>query len=380
MLKIKPILIVIAAVIVCGCATESLGLHYSEDLNPLYGREGSFFVPGGVAIHEDRVFIMDRFHILVTDLYGNYVKTIEIPNYSTGIAISGNRMFVSDEADGVVRILDLDGIQVGAIGDEHPEGVTYMDRFGVKGRNLGHYHFASPTKLAVNNGSLFVVEGYFGKIKIFDLDGVYVDEFHTFNKRSDWTPAYGDPLDVAVNSTHVFIADHWLGEVHIVNATGTGPTREPVGVIAMPGVAAVAVNDNNIFVSATGDMIKIFNMDGTYVTALRGCDADDWQLEKPLEITYIDTLKLLNKTLDPSGFITVAPMGIAVQDNHLVLVNWHEDVPTVFDPECIHRLGGFVTPYQTDVHKGDTAVLLAGIVIMLTVLTVGVLVYKSRKS
>ena len=347
---LKGVLLAMATlVLTCGYVEESLGLHYfDKECTWGYCNESTYYDHVGVAVNDEHVFIVDGGdYIIVADLNGEYVKTIDVPGLASGIAVGSNRVFVSDQQNNMVRIFDLNWTQVGSIGATFPYHVngiyyrTYIEEWGAMGQGLGPREFAAPSKMVTSGDTLFVAEEYFGKVKIFDLNGSYMGQFDTFNK-GDGYSAYGDPLGLAANSTHVFIADNWLNEVNIVNATGTGSTRELADVIAVSGAAAVAVNDNNIFVSAQGDMIKIFKMDGTYVTALRGCDADDGQLEEPLEITYIDLQALLDRpTFGRSDTITVEPMGMAVRDSHLIVVNRHDDARMIFDPMCIDTVGQF---------------------------------------
>ncbi|MDE0526324.1 MAG: hypothetical protein OXI27_07015 [Thaumarchaeota archaeon] len=337
---LKGILLIATATLVlaCGYVEESLGLHYfDKECTWGYCNESAHYGHVGVAVNDEHVFIVDDGgHIIVTDLNGKYVKTIDVPGSANGIAVGSNRVFVSDQQNNMVRIFDPNGTQVGFIGAEFPYHVngsyyrTYIGEWGAMGQDLGPREFATPSHMATYGNVLFVAEEYFGKVKIFDLNGAYMGQFDTFNK-GDGHSAYGDPLGLAANSTHVFIADNWMEEVHITDMRGNLMKTFGVG-----GVATIAVNDKNIFTSSTGDMVRIYKLDGTYVTALRGCNPHDGSLDEPLNITYIDLQALLDRpTFGSSYSITVEPMGLAVRDNHLIVVNRHDDARVIFDPTCI---------------------------------------------
>lgn len=335
---LKGVLLAVAIILACLYVEESLGLHYfDKECTWGYCNESAYYDSVGVAVNDEHIFIVDGGgYITVTDLNGEYVETIDVPGGANGIAVSSNRVFVSDQQNSMVYIFDLNGTQVDSIGAEFPYHVngiyyrTYIEEWGAMGQDLGPREFATPSSMATYGSAFFVAEEYFGKVKIFDLNGTYMGQFDTFNKGDDHS-AYGDPLGLAANSTHIFIADAWKQEVDITDMRGNLMQTFGVG-----GVAAIAVNDKNIFTSSTGDMVQIFKLDGTYVTALRGCDPSDGSLDEPLDITYIDLQALLDRpTFGRSDAITVEPMGMAVRDNHLIVVNRHDDARVIFDPTCI---------------------------------------------
>ncbi len=73
----------------------------------------------------------------------------------TGIAISGNQLFISDARNGRIQVFDLSG--------------KFLRSFGAPGNKPGE--LGRPMNLDIKDGKLYVPEYFNDRIQVFSLDG-----------------------------------------------------------------------------------------------------------------------------------------------------------------------------------------------------------------
>ena len=315
-----------------------------------------------MAANEKNIFVASYQNIWIFDLNGTYVDSIgtwgsgnDELNHVKGIAVNDNRIFISNAGNNRVQIFDLNGTYIDSIGTKFTSG-TYIDKYGARGERLDNNDFSSPAKIAINDNYIFVVEEYFNQVKIFDLDGTYVNKFKTLN----WK--YGDPLGIAANATHVFVADGWRGTAdifdlngtHVGNVGGESDAFEPCMNTQLDDSGKfrtcsidqryrfnsptdIAVSDNNIFVSASPDTIYVFKLDGTYVSKSDSCGAYDGHLGDSTETTYLQLN--VRRAAGITSMIVKEPMAVVVSGKNVFIANEHDDKSVIFGPDCdVNRL------------------------------------------
>ena len=315
-----------------------------------------------MAANEKNIFVASYQNIRIFDLNGTYVDSIgtwgsgndELNNVK-GIAVNDNRIFISNAGNNRVQIFDLNGTYIGGIGTKFTSG-THIDKYGARGERLDNNDFSRPAKIAINDNYIFVVEEYFNQVKIFDLDGTYVNKFKTLN----WK--YDDPLGIAANATHVFVADGWRGTAdifdlngtHVGNVGGESDAFEPCMNTQLDDSGKfrtcsidqryrfnsptdIAVSDNNIFVSASPDTIYVFKLDGTYVSKSDSCGAYDGHLGDSIETTYLQLN--VRGAAGITSSIVEEPMAVVVSGKNIFIANEHDDKSAIFGPDCdVNRL------------------------------------------
>ena len=76
-------------------------------------------------------------------------------NDPTGIAVSGNAVFVADSRNGRIQVFDLDG--------------NFKRLFGRPGKALGE--LGRPMNITIAGGELYVAEYFNDRVQVFALDG-----------------------------------------------------------------------------------------------------------------------------------------------------------------------------------------------------------------
>jgi len=173
--------------------------------------EGKLRRPTGLAFDSTRgrLFVADTAanDIKVFDATGEIINTIrtagETPlNAPTLMSFSGDQLYVSDTFNSRIQVFDADG--------KHVRG------FGERGLYVGN--FARPKGVAVDDGVVYVVESYYGRLLAFDdkarflMDiegsGLKDDRFHL--PSGVWTD----------NKGKIFVADMFNGRVVVFQFLG----------------------------------------------------------------------------------------------------------------------------------------------------------------
>lgn len=246
-----------------GRIAEPVGLAVSDDGDRLYVADmmqqavfafdfrnkkftklGEVGVPSGIALDaKENVYVVDtsRKSISVFGRDGKPLNEFTDPSLErpNGLAIdkARGRMYVVDTGsrdakEHNVKIFDLDGKKIGAIG-------------GAPGGGLGQFSY--PTYVAVDaQGNVYVSDTLNARVQKFDPDGKFVTAFGQLG--TNWGE-FDKPKGVAVDSFgNVYVADSGWSNVQIFNPKGQillfFGGRGPVpGMLKNP--LAVAVDSKN---------------------------------------------------------------------------------------------------------------------------------------
>lgn len=123
-------------------------------------------------------------------------------HYPSGIAVSGDFVFVADRELNRIQKFSTDG--------------EFISEWGAKGIYEGQFFF--PNGIAVNNGTIYVVDTGNQRIQTFSTDGEFLSSFGSSGLgEGQFLTATG--IDIDKNGT-VFVTDRGNGKVEKFNANG----------------------------------------------------------------------------------------------------------------------------------------------------------------
>lgn len=173
--------------------------------------EGKLVRPTGIAFDatRGRLFVSDTAanDIKVFDAAGTLVNTIgnagEVPlNAPTLMTFSGDRLYVTDTFNNKIQVFDPDG--------------TYVRSFGERGLYVGN--LTRPKGVAVDDGVVYVVESYFGRLLAFDDQARFLMDIEGSGLKND---SFQLPSGVWTdNKGKVFVADMFNGRVVVFQFLG----------------------------------------------------------------------------------------------------------------------------------------------------------------
>lgn len=202
---------------------------------------GALRKPINITIDEDGTrYVTDsvREQVLVFGSDDKYVKAIGRPGQfkPIDVAISGDRLYVSDVGNHVVHVLDK------ATGEE-------LFRFGEPGENPGQ--FAHPTNLALSpNGTIYVTDTSNFRLQEFDLDGEFIRTIGTAGNRPG---TFARPKGVALDRDgHIYVVDAAFQNIQILHTDGGalmsfGAPGEAVDSINLPTVVKIDYDNVSYF-------------------------------------------------------------------------------------------------------------------------------------
>ncbi len=252
-------------------------------------------------------------------------------NDPTGLAISGNEVFVSDARNGRIQVFDLDGKFIrkfGTPGDQpgqlgRPMNLAiannevfvpeyFNDRiqvFSLAGKSKriigskgsGPGQFDAPGGVAVaTDGSLFIADFYNHRIQKLNSDGSFIRQWGTTGKSGIGVEQFGYPTDVALGANDtLYAADGYNDRIQAFDSTGKFSFKwgGPFGMnIYGPfngwfaTVTAVATDKSgNVFVADFyNNRIQKFSPDGTFLTSFGRKGAGKGQFSYPIAIAVAD--------------------------------------------------------------------------------------------
>ena len=108
------------------------------------------------------------------------------------MAISDTHIFVVDSGNHRIQIFNPDG--------------SYVKQFSL---GVGNKPLLYPGGIALNSTHIFVADTGNHTVQIFDLDGRYADKFGVpaLDDRKPVNDEFRDPAGIALNSTHIFVAE-----------------------------------------------------------------------------------------------------------------------------------------------------------------------------
>jgi len=198
-----------------------------------------FSSPVALARHKNIFYVADSGlpAVLVIDDKGKLLRQLtnrlERPS---GLAVEGERLFVTDSARHCVLTFDLLG--------------HYLGEFGRRGVGPGELNY--PTHIAADReGNLYVTDSMNGRVQLFDLDGKFKAEI---GSTGDSTGHFSRPKGVAADSFgHVYVVDGMFDNFQVFDRTGRflmtlGESGTEPGQFWLPNGIAIS-SDNRIFVA-----------------------------------------------------------------------------------------------------------------------------------
>ena len=170
----------------------------------------------------------------------------------TGIAISGDEVFVADSRNNRIQVFNLDGkflrtfgtagdkagqlgrpMNLTIVGDELYVPEYFNDRiqvFSLQGKSKriigkagsGPGEFNAPGGVGIaRDGKLYVADFYNHRIQILDRDGSFISQLGTTGKAGIWASQFGYPTDVAVSGNgKVYVADGYNDRIQVFKSGG----------------------------------------------------------------------------------------------------------------------------------------------------------------
>jgi hypothetical protein len=164
-------------------------------------------------------------------------------------------------------------------GDAHAD-FDFQFTFGSTGAGNGQFNV--PRGIAVNSTHIFVADTQNNRVQIFDLSGNFAD---TFGSAGAGNGQFDIPTGITVNATHIFVTEIGNDRVQIFDLSGNfvdtfGSLGAGNGQFTNPD--GIAVNSNNIFVVDGGnDRVQIFDLSGNFVDTFGSAGAGNGQFGNP---------------------------------------------------------------------------------------------------
>jgi len=176
-------------------------------------------------------------------------------NDPTGIAVTGDDVFVSDSRNGRIQVFDRDG--------------HFKRQFGTPGKNPGQ--LGRPMNLTIHENELYVTEYFNGRIQVFGLDGT---SKRTLGKSGSGAGEFSAPGGVAVAASgDLFIADFYNQRIQHLEADGSfvrqRGTTGKIGIGASqfnyPTDVALAIDGSLYVADGYNDRIQAFGSNGAFL-------------------------------------------------------------------------------------------------------------------
>jgi len=208
--------------------------------------------PVGVALSEDRIFISDSAlgKIFILDLQGPLIHAIEGLQRPTGLAFDeeANRLYVADTLRHCISVFDDDG--------------TALFEFGARGTGEGEFNF--PSHVHLSGGRLLINDNMNFRIQSFDLEGHFQSSFGT---HGDGSGHFSQPKGVASDSLgHIYVAGATIDRIQVFSQAGEfllafGSEGSGPGQFLMP--AGLAAQDDMIYVADSyNSRVQVFRYVG----------------------------------------------------------------------------------------------------------------------
>jgi DNA-binding beta-propeller fold protein YncE len=217
------------------------------------GDEDVLISPIGIAAEPDgTIYVSDSVlrKVFVYDIDGVLLRTIGSPELlvrPSGIAVHADRVYV----------VDTHGHQVLAF--DKTKGDLLL-RFGKKGSAKADFNF--PTNIFITaEGLLFVTDSLNFRIQSFSSEGVFLG---AFGKHGDGSGDFSKPKGIALDSEgHVYVADAHFDNVQIFDQKGTfllsfGNPGRAKGEMLLPAGLFIDENDRVYVADSYNRRVQVF--------------------------------------------------------------------------------------------------------------------------
>jgi DNA-binding beta-propeller fold protein YncE len=209
--------------------------------------------PIGIAVDtNEELFLSDSIlkRVIVLDKNGEYLRDIGSPELfvrPTGVALNEDKVFVVDTLSHQVLVFSKkDG--------------NLLFRIGKNGTGDGEFHY--PTYIFISKDQLiYVTDSLNFRIQIFDIFGNFLS---SFGKAGDVPGNFSKPKGIAVDSEgHIYIADSQFDNVQIFDRNGTlllvfGSSGSSQGKMSLPAGIFIDDKDQIYVADSYNRRIQIF--------------------------------------------------------------------------------------------------------------------------
>ena len=163
-------------------------------------RPGEFKMPGGIAVHQERLYVCDRSNhrvqifdtktLSLVKTFGHKKGELQGQfNFPSGAAVDRDgEVYITDSANHRVQVFNKDG--------------EYLRHFGKLGSEAGSFN--RPCFVEVDtNGFVFVTEEHNHRVSVFDSNGVYITQFGNEQTRLDMPKGVCTDCD-----GFIYVCDH----------------------------------------------------------------------------------------------------------------------------------------------------------------------------
>ncbi|MBM4135919.1 MAG: 6-bladed beta-propeller [Nitrospira sp.] len=217
------------------------------------GKKENLISPIGIAVDKNgELYVSDSVlkKVLSFDREGKYLREIGSSQSfirPTGIAIDEERIYVVDTHAHHVLVFSK------------KEG-TFLFHFGKHGNGKGDFNY--PTHICIDkNGFLYITDSMNFRVQIFDRDGNFIS---TFGKHGDGSGDFSKSKGIAVDSEgHIYVADAHFDTVQIFDKAGNflldfGKTGSEEGQMVLPSGIFIDEQDRIYVADSYNRRIQIF--------------------------------------------------------------------------------------------------------------------------
>jgi len=239
---------------------------------------GQFNEPTGIAVTDDKVFVSDSRNrrIQVFDHNGQFIRQFGNPrNKQSGeesailerpmnLSIANQQLYVADYFSDTIKIYTLGGEFVRAVGQGGD----------------GPAQFNAPGGVAVSgNGNIYVADFVNQRIQQLDNNGQFIRQWGNTKTVGVWSGEFNYPTDVAVNNKgYLYVADGYNDRIQVFSPQGNYVHKwgGPFGMNIFGSfngwfatVTGIAIDpQGHVFVADFyNDRIQKFTEDGEFLTA-----------------------------------------------------------------------------------------------------------------
>ena len=213
-----------------------------------------FDFPVAVAKRGGLIYVADsgRQEVIVFNGQGQVQRRIrEEADRPSGLAVTGDRLYVACANTHVIRVYDLQG--------------HALFQFGGRGVRPGEFNF--PTHLAVDDQNrIYVTDAMNSRVQVFDAEGKFQREIGSLG---DGSGHFSRPKGVALDRRgEVFVSDALFDNVQVFDGAGRflmdfGSAGSQRGECWMPAGLAIAPGGRIYLADSYNGRVQIFQLLGT---------------------------------------------------------------------------------------------------------------------